>query len=156
MTVVNDNPCYSQLEEVALNMLPSTPKELDKLCRTEKLAAGSEIRDFVELMASAYLLDGPDRRSERRIRITLPVIVERLDERGQPLEFPVHAVTRDLSARGIGLVCQDPVGTQFVAIELPTPDGESIRVVARVLRCEPLGYYYDVGCLFVDAQNGLA
>ena len=103
-------------------MEPRTQTELDQLNQpTEWLADECDIRAFVDLMANAYMLDGPDRRAERRIRITLPVIVQRLDEKGQPLEPALHAVTRDLSSQGIGLVCRDPVGTEFISMELATP-----------------------------------
>ncbi len=111
-----------------------------------------DIRSFVDLLAGAYFCDVPDRRAEPRIRITLPVYIHRLDEHFHRLEPSVRGVTRDLSRRGAGFVCQDPIGTKFVEFELLSPCGTSLNVTAEVLRCEPLGYYYDVGCKFVVSR----
>jgi hypothetical protein len=118
-------------------------------------ARGDDVRSFVERLAREYFFDGPDRRAEPRLRITMPLILEPLDDRLRPLNYQVRAVTRDLSSKGIGLVCQDPVNGKFLAFNLVSPCGAELNVIAEVLRCEAYGYYYDVGCKFVVRQDVL-
>lgn len=137
-------------------MLQSTKTGSEKLelgGSDELTCRGSDIRTFVDLLSNVYLLDGPDRRAEPRIRITLPVVIYRLDGKFRRLEYPVRAVTRDISSRGVGLVCEDPVGTQFVTFKLESPCAFNLEVVAEVLRCDPVGYYFDVGCRFLIQQE---
>ena len=112
----------------------------------------TEIESFVSRLAREYFMDGPDRRVEPRLRVTLPVNLQPLDDDLNPLGYRSRAVTRDISASGIGLVCQDPVNASYLMLSLPTPAGESLEVVAKVLRCRPVGYYFDVGCQFAVDQ----
>ena len=146
---------FMSLSEEMLTMPQPTSANFDGfgLDPGEAKSSGKELRSFLDLLASVYFFDGADRRTEPRMRITLPVVIERLDENGERLEYPIRGVTRDLSHSGIGFVCQDPVGTKHVAFQLSSPCGVSIEVIAEVLRCEPIGYYYNVGCKFVSAQQ---
>lgn len=112
----------------------------------------AEIESFVGRLAREYFLDGPDRRVEPRLRVTLPVNLQPLDDGLNPLGYRSRAVTRDISASGIGLVCQDPVNTPYLSLQLPTPTGETIDIIAEVLRCRPVGYYFDVGCQFATEE----
>ena len=113
-----------------------------------------EIRSFVSRLAREYFLDGPDRRAEARFRVTLPVSLRLLDEDFVPLRYNVRAVTRDISESGLGLVCQDPVNAKHLSLQLSSPGGEQFTVFAEVLRCRPVGYYFDVGCKFIT-KGGL-
>ena len=115
----------------------------------EVISSADEISSFVSWLAREYFLDGPDRRSEPRYRVTLPVNVRPLDDLLKPVGYQVRAVTRDISTGGIGLVCQDPVSAKHIAIQLSGPNGERIEFIVEVLRCESVGYYFDVGCKFV-------
>ena len=109
------------------------------------------IGEFVTQLAREYFMDGPDRRSEPRYRITLPVIVEPLNEELKPTGLRFRAVTRDISEGGIGLICQDPVsGT--LKLEISSPSGIELNVIAEVNRCESVGYYFNVGCEVVTDQ----
>lgn len=118
-------------------------------------ARDDDVRSFVERLAREYFFDGPDRREEPRLRITMPLILKPLDDRMRPLNYQVRAVTRDLSPNGIGLICQDPVNGKFLSFNLVSPCGAELNVIAEVLRCEAYGYYYDVGCTFVVRQDVL-
>jgi hypothetical protein len=109
----------------------------------------SDVKSFVDDLAREYFLDGPDRRTEPRLRVTLPVNIQPLDEGLQPLGYRARAVTRDVSECGVGLVCQDPANAGYLALQVPTPRGDFFEVVTEVLRCRPVGYYFDVGCRFV-------
>ena len=114
-----------------------------------RFSSVNDVKSFVDRLAREYFLDGPDRRAEPRLRVTLPVNIQPLDDSLQPLGYRARAVTRDISESGIGLVCQDPVSASYLALELPTPGGDCFEVAAQVLRCRPVGYYFDVGCQFV-------
>lgn len=122
---------------------------------TESATSTDEIRSFVSRLAREYFLDGPDRRTEPRFRVTLPVSLCLLDERFAPLGYEVRAVTRDISENGLGLVCQDPVNAKYLSLQLASPAGEHFSVIVEVLRCRPVGYYFDVGCRFVTHGDAL-
>ena len=107
---------------------------------------------FVEDLAREYFADGPDRRSEPRYRMTLPVQVQPLDDQMQPVGDVFRAVTRDISAHGIGLVCQDPTAARHLMLQLQTPMHDHITVAIEVLRCQPVGFYYDIGGRFVTGS----
>jgi len=108
-----------------------------------------EVTNFVNVVANVYFYAGPDRRGKPRIPLTVPITIRRLDDRFCPLEHVVRGVTRNISESGIGIMCPDPVGTRFVSFKITSHVGVSVNVVAEVLRCEPVGCYYDVGCRFL-------
>jgi hypothetical protein len=110
--------------------------------------SSKEVGQFVDELAREYLLDVPERRSEPRYSITMPVIAEAADADFCPVGRKLRAVTRDLSRGGIGLICQDPLDCNLI-VRLVSPRGNLLRVKARMLRCEPNGFYFDVGCEFV-------
>lgn len=111
-------------------------------------ANATEVKAFVDQLAREFFLDGPDRRAEPRLRVTMPVSINPLTESMESVGYRVRGVTRDISESGIGLVCQDPVAAKHIAVQLATPVQE-IEAIAEVLRCRPVGYYFDVGCRFV-------
>lgn len=115
--------------------------------------SSDEIESFVQHIAREYFLDGIDRRSEPRYRLTIQVRVQPVDEYENVIGAAVRAVTRDLSVGGIGLNCQDPLNGKLI-VQLESPSGTKLRTLAEVLRCEPIGYYFDVGCRFLcEAQT---
>ena len=115
----------------------------------------SEVTSFVELLAREYLFDQElrsteeERRAEHRINITLPVVLTPLDEDFWPLDYRVHAVTRDISSKGCGLVCNSPIAARFVSLTFRTTAGETVRMIAKILRSEEVGHYFQMGCQFV-------
>ena len=120
----------------------------DERTSRETAASTEEIGSFVQQMAREYFLDIPDRRSEPRYQVTVPVNVQRVDEDNNIGGETVRAVTRDLSVRGIGLICQDPLHGKLI-VQVECPSGTKLRVLAQVLRCKANGYYFDVGCQFL-------
>ena len=110
------------------------------------------IASFVEDLARQYFADSPDRRSEPRYRMTLPVRVQPLDAQMRAVGDEFRAVTRDISAHGIGLVCQDPTAARYLMLQLETTTLEPITVAVEVLRCQPVGFYYDIGGRFVTTS----
>ena len=102
----------------------------------------------MQQMAREYYQDIPDRRSEPRCRVTVPVSAQPADDNNNLVGQTVRAVTRDLSVRGIGLICQDPLHGKLI-VQVECPSGTKLRVLAQVLRCKANGYYFDVGCQFL-------
>lgn len=114
-------------------------------------ASAEEITLFVQQLAREYLLDIPDRRSEPRYQITIPVNVRSVGNTGH-LGPPVHAVTRDLSQGGIGFISQDPLNGKL-KVQLVSPSGAELSALAQVVRCKPNGYYFDIGCEFLGLEQ---
>ena len=114
-----------------------------------------EVTSFVEVIAREYLLDdelreaNEEKRSEKRVNITLPVILTPLDDDFWPMDYRVHAVTRDLSTEGVGLVCNTPIAAKFISVTFQHATGESVRVIAKILRTEEVGHYFRFGCKFI-------
>jgi hypothetical protein len=111
--------------------------------------SGEDVKAFVEQLAREFFLDGVDRRIEPRLRVTLPVRIVPVSEDRTPQSYCLRGVTRDISESGIGLVCQDPITEPLISIQLSTPRSQEIEVFAEVIRCRPVGYYFDIGGLFV-------
>lgn len=72
------------------------------------------------------------------------------------IDVPGHEATifgfgRDLSKGGIAFLTSTPLPLENVTLTLPRPDGERLRIVARIVRCHQLmSGVYDVGGRFVD------
>jgi len=58
------------------------------------------------------------------------------------------AVTRDLSATGLGLLHTKPVKAKYLRVTIPMADKDK-QLTIGVLRCEPIGRFWDVGGRFV-------
>ena len=118
-----------------------------------------QIRSFVGEVERIYLLDRPpefgvERRSVERMSLTMPVLIQPLDEDLKPLTYEHHAVTRDISARGVGLVTSSPVRQGYVMLTMEPLNGDSFEVLGKIIYCNDLGYYFQSGCEFVVDQNG--
>ena len=113
-----------------------------------------EIRKFVEEVESYYMLDrsrpqGIERRDVERINVTIPVLVTRLDENFIPMEYQYHAISRDISSNGVGLVTTNPIGLMYVLMTFQPYYGEAFNAIGKINRCDDLGYYFSIGCEFL-------
>ena len=116
--------------------------------------SAEQIHRFVRRVESGYMLDRPgkskdDRRSEERLNVTMPVRVTPLDNNFKPHGYQSHAVTRDVSSLGAGLVMSDPIAPNFVSLTLEPFYGEPFEVICKVAYCKDFGYYFRVGCEFL-------
>lgn len=111
------------------------------------LVSPPELIDFVKRVASEL---GPshDRREHPRHHFTVAVEVQPLDDELNPSGEPFAAVTRDLSAVGIGLLHTRAVLVKFLQVTILAPGGLK-RLTVEVLRCESIGRFYDIGGKFV-------
>ena len=113
-----------------------------------------EIVEFVQRLISQYTQDGRfagdnERRSEQRFPIALPVMVRPIGDDLQSAGEPFMAVTKDISTRGIGLLHYEPISSKFLAIRLTDRDGLKLTGAIEVLRCRPVGQFFEVGGKFV-------
>ena len=121
---------------------------------SSRLRSADEIRSFIREVEMAYLLECSrvnrnERRSAERMNVTMPVRVTALDDRLEPLDYHYHAVTRNISTTGVGFFTTNPIGRSYVRLTFEPYHSESYTIVARVIHCSDVGYYFQVGCEFV-------
>ena len=73
-----------------------------------------------------------------------------LDDDFQPVHKLFKVVARDISTRGVGLIHSTPIVHQHLKMKIPMPGGGFADVVVQVVRCEPIGDFYEIGCRFVE------
>ncbi len=91
---------------------------------------------------------GIDRRLEQRHEMLVPVLVQPVDEEFHPVGTPFACVTRDISAKGIGLVHSEPFDDRLLGLQLSLA-GEEVNVVVKVQWSSHLGPFYYAGGEFV-------
>ena len=90
-----------------------------------------------------------DRRCESRNRVVLGVIAQPLDDHRRPSGGLIDAFTRDISTSGVGLISREPIRADLVAIRIEGPRG-CIDLLVKVVRCEFVKPYYDIGCRIME------
>lgn len=114
----------------------------------QPLRQDAEVNAFYSDLKTFFLMDDPNRRSER-INVTIPVIVSSLDEIDAVPAETHYAISRDLSKEGIGLVMSNPISRDQVVLTIQPPGTPMFDVVADVVHCTLVGCYYHVGLEFV-------
>ncbi len=117
-------------------------------------AQSLEVRsDNVEAAVGAMLeqLNEPALRpDERRIHPRAAYTARITIETG-PDQPPALGFGRDLSRSGISFLTSTPLPLGNVTLTLPQLDDKPLRVLARIVRCNPLlSGIYDVGARFLD------
>ena len=123
-------PCAVEQPASSLQPTPQLTAFVNRLNRNKRLYAG------------------PDRRIDCRQPVVLPVVVRPIDEQGRPLAPPLAMVTRDVSTWGVGLVHEQPLFYDRLALRMIV-DGEEVNLVGEVRWREPLGPFYMCGCKVV-------
>jgi hypothetical protein len=116
--------------------------------------SSDDVRQFVEQIESFYMLErarpqGIERRDFERVSVTIPIQITRLDESLNPTGYQYHAISRDISPKGVGMVTTNPVGLTNVLLTFEPYFGESHSMIGKVVRCDEFGYYFTVGCEFI-------
>ncbi len=109
----------------------------------------SELIQFVDRLAKESLRSHVDERTFSRYKLTVEVWVQPVNGDFSPLDRPFTAVTRDISTGGIGLMHTRAVRDKYLWLRLVAPGGGMINVVVEVLRCRPIGMFYEIGAKFV-------
>ena len=113
----------------------------------------SQLNVFVDrLVDEDARLDG-ERRSDKRIKVVQPVVVDLLAENGRPEGPSVQAVTWNVSAAGIGILHSRAINHKFVKVQLTLSENKILCMLTQVIRCRPLGLYYDIGGRFITRMS---
>ncbi len=123
---------------------------------THLIHPAQEITQYVECLI-AQLADqglfyrGPNRRSEERHRVALPVTATPLDQHLQPMGDSFVATTRDISNSGISIIHSASVASecQFLAVELCDTDRRFLQAAVEILRRGPVGPFKELAGKFV-------
>ncbi|HUY93322.1 MAG TPA: hypothetical protein VMV10_31635 [Pirellulales bacterium] len=109
------------------------------------------VADFVErAVRNSKYYDGPDVRSERRHAVSLRVAAVPVNERLNKIGEGFIAASRDISSGGIAIYHTRGTSERFLALELSAPSGEKMHVLLEVLRCRPVGLFYEIAGRFVS------
>lgn len=90
-----------------------------------------------------------ERRNSSREAISLPILVQPLSASFQSAGPDFHAVTKDISPGGIGILHDEPVEAKYLQIEICARDGETMSLLVHVEHVTPRGQLYHVGARFV-------
>ena len=113
-----------------------------------------DISTFVDnlikrLTQEGLYYQGPDRRREPRHAVAIQMSAIPLDDGLQPVGNGFVATTRDISSAGISLIHFDRLDCPFLAVEIAIPRERSFQAAVEVLRCRPIGPYFEVAGKFV-------
>ena len=109
----------------------------------------TELLRFVHRVAEETLRDHVEERQFPRYKLTVEVWVQPVNSDFEPLGDPFTAVSRDISTSGIGLMHTRAIRDKYLWLRLATQGGGTMNVVVEVLRCRPIGMFYDIGAKFV-------
>ena len=105
---------------------------------------------FIKRLLSEYRdYDGPERRTETRSCVAIPVTIQFLDDEYQPLNKPIATITHNLSGGGIGLLHDEPMPCNFIQVHLTLKSGETMNLIASIRHCTQKGDHYQIGARFV-------
>ncbi|MCA9188958.1 MAG: PilZ domain-containing protein [Pirellulaceae bacterium] len=103
----------------------------------------------IEQIISKYRPVGlPERRQHDRELLSIPVMVQPLDDELVPCGPIFPAVTRDICGGGMGIMSTHAIESSYVALEIRVDDG-LLQLVGRVQHSTPLGILYLTGVRFV-------
>ncbi|MCM2369189.1 hypothetical protein [Aporhodopirellula aestuarii] len=102
-------------------------------------------RQFV----NATLYKGRQRRREERFPMTVPVVGVAVDELNQPTSDPFEMITRDVGAKSIGLIHEDPMIHDRIAVHLEM-GGADVDLVVVLKWRDALGPFYGSGGIYLE------
>lgn len=112
----------------------------------ESMYPSSSLLQFVKRrVAQQEPYNGPERRSDLRYLLVMPVVVQAVDEKLQPIGDAQAMVISDTSPAGIGMVHEHPFHHRRIIIHLSYPEEGKI-LAAEVRWSKPLGPFYHIGC----------
>ena len=117
---------------------------------------GHTASDFFKQVRSELFVEAEvfERRSEDRQRLVIPVMVTPFDSEWRPAGDMFHAVTRDMSASGIGLIATRSVHSPFFGLLTRSLTScEDMLVIVQPTRCRHVGFYYDIGGKIIEATR---
>ena len=89
---------------------------------------------------------GPERRTETRSLVVLPVVVQPVNQHLQAIGPPLDMVIQDISPSGCRLLSEQRLTCETVALRFTVAD-EEVGLVGNVQWRMPCGPFYTCGCL---------
>ena len=86
-------------------------------------------------------------RETLRHKLTTPIVVRPVNRAGTVFGEPYEAVTTDISRSGVGFLYTRAVTDKYVCVTFH--NGGATRVIVEVIRCRPVGPFYEIGGEFV-------
>ncbi len=125
-------------------MIADFPTSTDNAARH-----AADVGEFLErLECELDCYHGPDRRSESRRRLIVPVLAMPVDQSRKASGAVFQAITRDISDSGIGLLTIRSVTTPQLGLLFQARNADEMMVLVDVTRCRRIGIYYEVGGRF--------
>lgn len=145
-----EKPAESTPETEALAALDSVFEfEPEQLLRPP-----AAIAMFVRrIVRGAEFYVGPEQRTEPRYAVNLPVAAVPLDESLKKTGEVFIGFTRDISSGGIAMYHTRRISEKYLAVEIKATSGDKLRVLVEVLRCFPVGLFYEIAGKFVSRLN---
>ena len=107
-----------------------------------------ELIDFAERQVRHARFEGSERRAETRHLMVVPALLLPVDHQQRALGDSFPAVTRDISAKAIGLIHTDAIRHNRLALHIQLAGAEA-NLIAELVWCQPLGPFYFSGCRFI-------
>jgi hypothetical protein len=99
---------------------------------------------------------GNEQRKHPRFMIATIVEILPVGASQNAQSKPFRIVSHDVSAGGIRLRGAHPITTKLLALHMTSPDGEQMKVMMEVLRCQSSGNVYDIAGRFISSVDSQA
>jgi CheY-like chemotaxis protein len=96
------------------------------------------------------LAPSKDRRSEDRTALPERAVAIPLDDHFEPVGEPFKLLVRDLSFHGIRVFHTEQPAGSHLALMWRTQEMERVVALARIVRCQPEGKFFDIGGVIVQ------
>ena len=103
--------------------------------------------DWAERLVHELASCDTELRKDPRHKLTAEVVVRPVNGAGTIFGEPFRAVTTDISRSGIGFLYSRAVTDKYVCVTFR--DGSGTCVILEVVRCRPVGPFYEIGGEFV-------
>lgn len=91
-----------------------------------------------------------ERRMQARYGLPLQVDVQPITKDFAPAGDVYSVMAHNISVNGIGIRDTRKVTAKFLALQITSPSGERLQVLAEVNRCDAVGRIYEIGAEFVS------
>ena len=110
---------------------------------TTQLATPEDIFEAVSWALSRKQAErNSDRRISERTIVHLPIVVQQIDEHGEPHGHRFTAITKDVSVGGIGIMSQQAIDSPQILVQFESPEAIKTSLLLN------LHYSYQVGPFF--------
>jgi hypothetical protein len=109
----------------------------------------AEVAGFVDglirqMIEKGQYLNAPDRRAETRHTVAIQVSAMPLGSDLQPIGDPFIATTKDISNASLTLIHFEALTAPLLAIQLKDLGGSVLNSAVEVIRCQPVGPYFEI------------